>query len=61
MSSTLPNRRFLGKTCLPKANRLPDLYGRIINAITGELLRELTINPDRDYQPTGPPKGPTRK
>jgi transposase InsO family protein len=26
---------------------------RIINAATGELIRELTINPDRDYQPTG--------
>ena len=28
-----------------------DLEVRIVNAITGELLRELTINPDRDYQP----------
>ena len=27
-----------------------DLDVRIINATTGELLRELTINPDRDYQ-----------
>jgi hypothetical protein len=26
---------------------------RIIDAATGELLRELTIDPDRDYQPTG--------
>jgi transposase InsO family protein len=32
----------------------------VINATTGEKLRELTINPDRDYQPTGKPKGPTR-
>ena len=38
-----------------------DLDVRIANAITGELIRELTINPDRDYQPTGAPKGPTRK
>jgi len=38
-----------------------DLHVRIANAITGELIRELTINPDRDYQPTGAPKGPTRK
>jgi transposase InsO family protein len=38
-----------------------DLEVRVINAITGELIRELTINPDRDYQPTGAPKGPTRK
>jgi hypothetical protein len=28
-----------------------DLHVRIVNATTGELLRELTINPDRDYQP----------
>ena len=35
-----------------------DLNIRIINAATGELLRELV--PDRacDYQPTGNPKGP---
>ncbi|MCW2755877.1 MAG: Integrase catalytic region [Marmoricola sp.] len=28
-----------------------DLDVRIINAITGELLRELTIDPNKDYQP----------
>ena len=33
-----------------------DLHVRVINAATGELLRELTIDPDRDYQPTGHPK-----
>ncbi|WP_121258961.1 IS481 family transposase [Nocardioides ferulae] len=38
-----------------------DLEIRIINAATGELLRELTLNPDRDYQPTGAPQRPTRK
>jgi hypothetical protein len=32
---------------------------RIIDAATGELLRELTINPSRDYQPTGKPRRPT--
>jgi transposase InsO family protein len=37
-----------------------DLDVRIINAATGELLRELTIDPTHDYQPTGAPKGPTR-
>lgn len=36
-----------------------DLHVRIIHATTGELLRELTIDPDRDYhhpsvQPTHP-------
>ena len=38
-----------------------DLEIRIVNAATGELLRELTLDPNRDYQPTGVPKGPTRK
>ena len=37
-----------------------DLEIRVVNAITGELLRDLTLNPNRDYQPTGAPKGPTR-
>ncbi len=34
---------------------------RVINAATGELLRELVLDPTRDYQPTGASKGPTRK
>ena len=38
-----------------------DLHVRIIDAATGELLRELVIDPTRDYQPTGRPPGPTRK
>jgi transposase InsO family protein len=29
-----------------------DLHVRVVNAATGELLRELTIDPARDYQPT---------
>ena len=37
------------------------LHVRIINAATGELLRELTIDPDRDYQPLGRPPGPKPK
>ena len=28
-----------------------DLEVRIVNAVTGELLRELEIDPERDYQP----------
>ena len=36
-----------------------DLNIRVINAATGELLRELTLNPERDYQPTGRPPGRT--
>jgi len=31
---------------------------RIINAATGELLRDLELDPDRNYQPTGLPPGP---
>ena len=38
-----------------------DLQIRVVNAATGELLRELVLDPRRDYQPTGAPKGPTRK
>lgn len=38
-----------------------DLHIRVINATTGELLRELTLNPERDYQPTGQPPGPKKK
>ena len=38
-----------------------DLHVRIINAATGELLRDLTIDTTHDYQPTGAPKGPTRR
>ena len=37
-----------------------DLDVRVIDAATGELLRELAIDPNRDYQPTGAPRGPTR-
>jgi Integrase core domain len=36
-----------------------DLHIRIINAATGELLRELTLNPARNHQPTGRPNRPT--
>jgi transposase InsO family protein len=38
-----------------------DLHVRVIDAATGELLRELTIDPTRDYQATGRPPGPTRR
>src|SRR5215469_2179825 len=35
-----------------------DLDVRIINAATGELLRDLTLDPSRSYQPTGRPRRP---
>jgi transposase InsO family protein len=39
-----------------------DLHIRVINAGTGELLRELTLNPEKSYQPTGRPQGwPNKK
>jgi hypothetical protein len=35
-----------------------DLYIRAVDAETGELLQELTLDPNRDYQPLGRPPGP---
>jgi transposase InsO family protein len=40
---------------------IQDLHIRVIDAATGELLRELVLDPTRDYQPTGRPPGPARK
>jgi transposase InsO family protein len=38
-----------------------DLDIRIINAATGELIRQLTLDPTRDYQPRNVPTGRPRK
>jgi len=38
-----------------------DLHVRVINAATGELLRDLLLDPRKNYQPTGRPPGPARK
>ncbi len=38
-----------------------DLDIRIINAATGELIRQLTLDPTRDYQPRGVPTGRPKK
>jgi transposase InsO family protein len=38
-----------------------DLEIRVVDAATGELLRELTLDPTKDYQPTGRPPGPAPK
>ena len=35
---------------------IQDLHIRVVHALTGELLRELTLNPTKDYQPTGHPR-----
>jgi hypothetical protein len=32
--------------------------GRLARYATGELLRQITLDPSRDYQPTGRPPGP---
>ena len=39
---------------------IQDLDIRVINAATGELLRHLTLDPSRNYQPTGRPPGPPK-
>jgi transposase InsO family protein len=38
-----------------------DLHVTVVNAATGEILRDLIIDPRKDYQPTGKPPGPTKK
>jgi hypothetical protein len=38
-----------------------DLQITIINAATGELLRELDLDPTKDYQPRDLPPGPQSK
>ena len=38
-----------------------DLRVTIINAATGEILRDLIIDPRKNYQPTGRPPGPPKK
>ena len=38
-----------------------DLHIRVIGRDTGELIRELTLDPTRDYQPRGLPPGPPKQ
>lgn len=45
----------------PVLKIIDDHHVRVVNAATGELLRELTIDPDRNYQPLGRPPGPAPK
>ena len=35
-----------------------DLDARVVDHATGELIRALTIDPTKDYQPLGLPPGP---
>ncbi|MGB8652063.1 MAG: hypothetical protein WCD35_15535, partial [Mycobacteriales bacterium] len=50
--------RTLART--PVIMLVQDLHVRVVHAATGELLRELTIDPQRDYQPTGKPRYPRK-
>jgi transposase InsO family protein len=38
-----------------------DLHVRVIHRDTGELIRELTLDPTRDFQPRGVPPGPPKR
>ena len=40
---------------------IADLDVRVIDAETGQLLRELVLDPTKDYQPLGRPPGPPKK
>jgi hypothetical protein len=40
---------------------IDDLHIRVIGRDTGQLIRELTLDPSRDYQPRGLPPGPPKK
>ena len=40
---------------------IDDLHIRIVARHTGQLIRDLTLNPTRDYQPRGLPPGPPKK
>jgi hypothetical protein len=37
---------------------IADLHIRVIDAETGELIRQLTLDPSKNYQPLGRPPGP---
>jgi hypothetical protein len=53
----------VGRTCARTDVILliQDLHVTVVNAATGEILRDLLIDPRRDYQPTGRPPGPAKK
>ena len=46
---------------LARAAYEPALHIRVIGRHTGQLIRELTLDPTRDYQPQGLPPGPPKK
>ena len=40
---------------------IDDLHIRVIHRHTGQLIRELILDPTRDYQPRGLPPGPPKQ
>jgi transposase InsO family protein len=50
-----------GRRGTPVTLLVDDLHIRIIGRDTGELIRELILDPTRDYQPRGLPPGPPKK
>ena len=40
---------------------IADVDIRVVDATAGELLRHLTLDANRDYQPLGRPRGPQPK
>jgi hypothetical protein len=56
--TTRPTRRATNLLRIRPGVGIADLDIRIVHAATGEILRRLTLDPTRDYQPTGKP-GPT--
>jgi transposase InsO family protein len=53
----------VGRTCAGTGVILlvQDLHVTVVNAATGEIMRDLIIDPRKDYQPTGRPPGPQKK
>ena len=45
----------------PVTMLIDDLHIRVVHRRTGELIRELSLDPTRDYQPRGLPPGPPKK
>ncbi len=57
----LPAQRPLTNPAIEPQVHWGDLHIRVIDRHTGELLRELTRDPTRDFQPRAVPPGPPRK
>jgi len=58
-----PHHTGIGRTHArpPVVVLVEDQHIRVVDAITGELRRELSLDPDDDDQRTGAPTGPSRR